>query len=646
MTITDSCVSPSTGTLSPDLRVNYAYGMVLGLDEFLQEQLHRLTHGWLHDRALHGYGTASGLAVTVTPTDGAQDFTVHVGTGVAVDQWGREIVIRCDQCARIGAWLGVQEQADPGVIGRHLGPSGELTVYVTASYAECLDALVPIPGQPCSSSEQSMVPSRIRDAWDIELSWDRPASVRWDTDRRLARLLAGVEVVAGLSPADSDEDLITIAVLDLVDRAADGPDDLDPELDPSTPAWRLPAEEAADALDRIFTVWVTRVRPELALDLVDLPATGDPGGADPSAAILLASITFVPASPFDPAVPAIVACDEPDETGRPYLLGTQLIQELRHLGGSATIAPEPTTVATLTATIGETGLTLVDAWFHLDDPVRLPDTVTVTDEDGGTWDFATSPSSPAAGFSDRWTLTGPDQGVAGRDGLQVAVHLPLDLVEVGGAGTTLREVADDAETALLDRTDTEVLAYGIVRRPVVIPDPPETPPGVTIPSTEFVTLVSENSDGTLQTELWFHLQPRGRIGETAVAAQPVFRVFDDTTGDELRMTVTGPSPWTGNVWRMAGPSPYDDQFRPVYLRLVFLADKFVVRLDNGDELLLKDWIEKAPANFEGWDPDAGQVVAFVRNPGIVEGLRPTLEPFDSVLDRGIRRLSPLRRIQP
>lgn len=643
MTITDCCVSPSTGTLSPDLRVNYAYGMVLGLDEFLQEQLHRLTHGWLHDRALHGYGTASGLAVTVEPTDGAADFTVHVGTGIAVDQWGREIVIRCDQCARIGAWLGVQEQVDPGVIGRHLGPSGELTVYVTASYAECLDALVPVPGQPCSSSEQSMVPSRIRDAWDIDLTWDRPASVRWDSDRRLARLLAGVQVVTGLSPADSDEDVITAAVLDLVDRAADGPDDLDAELDPSTPAWRLPAEEAAAALDRILTVWVTRVRPELSLDLVDLPATGDPGGADPSAAILLAAITFVPAAPFDPAAPEIVACDAPDESGRPYLLGTQLIQELRHLGGSAAIAPDPTTVATLTATLDESGLTVVDAWFHVDGGVGLPDTVTVTDEDGGTWDFTTTASSPVAGISDRWTLTGPDQGVADREGLQVAVHLPLDLVEVGGAGT-LRDLAEAADTALVDCTDTEVVAYGIVRRPVVIPDPPPPPPAETVPSTEFVTLLSEYNDGLLWTELWFHLQPRGRIGETAVAALPVFRVFDDTTGDELKVQLTGPSPWTGNVWRMTQEAPYDDDRRPVYLRLVFLAERFTVRLDSGDELSLQDWIAKAPANFEGWDPEANEVVAFVRNPGAVEGAPlPTLTPFDKVVDRGTRRLSPLPR---
>lgn len=158
MTVTEPCVSPTTGTLGPDLRVNYAYGMVLGLDEFLQEQLHRLTKTQLHERGRHGYGTVNGLAVSVAPA-GSTDYTVAVSTGIGVDQWGREIVIRCDQCARIGAWLRAQEETNPGILGKHLGADGRVTVYVVASYAECLDALVPLPGQPCSSSDQTMVPS-------------------------------------------------------------------------------------------------------------------------------------------------------------------------------------------------------------------------------------------------------------------------------------------------------------------------------------------------------------------------------------------------------------------------------------------------------------------------------------------------------
>jgi hypothetical protein len=453
-----------------------------------------------------------------------------------------------------------------------------------------------------------MVPSRIRDAWDVDFSWDRPPMPRWDTDRRLARLLASVEIVTGLDPTLSDEDAVMAAVADLAARADDGPDDLDPELDPSTPAWRLPAEDAADALDRILTSWVTRVRPLLEPDLVDLPTEND---ADAGPEVLLASITFVPASPFDPAAPAIVACDDPDEEGRPYLLHTQLIQELRRLGAAATATVPATTAATVSATVAD-GTAFVDAWFHLDAPVQLPATVTVTDEDGGDRAFTTAAVSPVDGFAHRWTLTSPEPGAGIADGLQIAVHLPLTTVLVGDTATTLGAVASGR--ALLDCDDTEVVVYGHVHAAA---EAPPTPPPVTTPSSEFVTMVTEFADGPLNAEMWFHPQPRDRFGDEVVAERPAFLVFDDTTGDQLDFALSGPSPWTGNVWRAQIRNPYDDRRRPVYMRVIFLADEFILRTQDGNTLTLAEWITKIGANFVGWDPGAAQIVAFLRNPGAV-----------------------------
>lgn len=66
-TVSGPCVSLATGTQDPDSRVNYARGMVLGLDEFQQEQLYFLQKDYLHERALHGCGTVYGLHVSVTP---------------------------------------------------------------------------------------------------------------------------------------------------------------------------------------------------------------------------------------------------------------------------------------------------------------------------------------------------------------------------------------------------------------------------------------------------------------------------------------------------------------------------------------------------------------------------------------------------
>ena len=58
------CVPASTGGLSPDLRVNYQFGLVLGVDEFEQEGLYLRERDERATRSLHGYGTAVGLHVT------------------------------------------------------------------------------------------------------------------------------------------------------------------------------------------------------------------------------------------------------------------------------------------------------------------------------------------------------------------------------------------------------------------------------------------------------------------------------------------------------------------------------------------------------------------------------------------------------
>ena len=301
MTTTQPCISLGTGALSPDLRVFYHYGMVLGLDDFVQEQVHNLYLDHHHERALHGYGTVYGLHVTTTtPSDDTADVTVTVEPGMAIDQRGREVTLKCSQCARLGAWLATQDEA---TVQANLGPSGELVVYVVIAYAECPDDLVPVPAQPCSTSSQAQTPSRWRDSWDIEFRWSPPAMPAWDAIRRLANLLNSVQVVPGLDPAASSEEEIIQAVLAL--PTEDSPSGYplvpwDPSGSPATPVtYQLPAATADEAFNRIFTVWVTEVRPQLAPDLTCPDPKWDPS-------VLLASITFVPSMPFSTTSPAIL----------------------------------------------------------------------------------------------------------------------------------------------------------------------------------------------------------------------------------------------------------------------------------------------------------------------------------------------------
>ena len=138
--ITSRCISFAQGNKDCHQRVNYEFGLVLGVDEFVDEQCYFLEKEYMHNRALHGYGTVSGLLVGREMN--GDDLEVQVEPGIGIDQYGRLFVIRSKQCASLPGWLEDQEGFD-----------GQ-PIYVVARYHECETALVPIAGQPCSSSDQ------------------------------------------------------------------------------------------------------------------------------------------------------------------------------------------------------------------------------------------------------------------------------------------------------------------------------------------------------------------------------------------------------------------------------------------------------------------------------------------------------------
>src|SRR5438105_4485817 len=196
------------GTLNPDVRVNYEFGLVLGVNEFRQEQKYFLEKDYLHNRELHGYGTVSGLQVAADAypsTDNQTDVQITVKPGMALDQVGRPIVVRADQCARLGAWLAQQEKANPGTLARRpTDDEGYMTVYVVISYTEEGDKLVPVTGLSYTNGTDKY--SRIRDSYDIEFSWNLPQMPAWDALRDFAALLAQIHITPGISSEDNSGD--------------------------------------------------------------------------------------------------------------------------------------------------------------------------------------------------------------------------------------------------------------------------------------------------------------------------------------------------------------------------------------------------------------------------------------------------------
>jgi hypothetical protein len=70
-------------------RMHYMSGMLLTAEEFATEQSYHVERRRLLNRMLHGAGVVIGLEVT----GGADDGTVTVAPGFALDRCGREILI-------------------------------------------------------------------------------------------------------------------------------------------------------------------------------------------------------------------------------------------------------------------------------------------------------------------------------------------------------------------------------------------------------------------------------------------------------------------------------------------------------------------------------------------------------------------------
>ncbi|MCG8456275.1 MAG: hypothetical protein MI919_08335, partial [Holophagales bacterium] len=174
---TFTTVCPDLGALDPTKRVKYSLGLVLGVDELVQEQLYFLEKDRRHQRVFHGYGTACGLGVTVESEESGASL-VRVGAGLAVDPRGRQICVGVEQCARLEEWL-ARHRGDPELRALFEGgsppPAGALLeLYLVLCYRECETDRVPVPGGPCRSLDDASAPSRIADAFELRFAYEPP----------------------------------------------------------------------------------------------------------------------------------------------------------------------------------------------------------------------------------------------------------------------------------------------------------------------------------------------------------------------------------------------------------------------------------------------------------------------------------------
>src|SRR5947209_20509430 len=106
-TFVHSAARAPVAPLDPHKHVNYAMGMVLGVDDFNQEFTYLAGRDQWLARELLGYGTLSGLQVSAE--EESEGPRVFVEAGVALSPRGQLIRVPVKQCPHLATWLTSQK---------------------------------------------------------------------------------------------------------------------------------------------------------------------------------------------------------------------------------------------------------------------------------------------------------------------------------------------------------------------------------------------------------------------------------------------------------------------------------------------------------------------------------------------------------
>jgi hypothetical protein len=324
--------SPNLQKLDPLKRVNYTFGLVLGVEEFVQSDTYFLAKHHVENRLLHGYGTVCGLEV-VTQTSPILE--VQVTPGWAISPRGQEIKVSQLMCLQVNNWLAANLAALQAALLQN-APPATLSLCIVLCARECKTDTVPIPGEPCRTQSSSMAPSRIEDSFDLMLCLDyaaspslaspptgssgtglcqtRPAQLEDDAIRALAVLLSDFRVSAS-GPFLSLQQVEQL-VLDLAQPLGSPPIG----SPPSGPPYLVSAADAAEFRRAALRTWITQVRP-----FICAAQGAGPCCPPPEKCVLLAELVV---DLTGGATEWIATSVSVDDSLRPFLVPTRLLQEL------------------------------------------------------------------------------------------------------------------------------------------------------------------------------------------------------------------------------------------------------------------------------------------------------------------------------
>lgn len=313
----------------PTKHVNYAMGMVLGVDDFTQEFAYLSGRDQWLTRELLGYGTVCGLHVAIE-NDGVKGPRVAVSAGTAVSPQGQLITVPNAQCASVDDWLNARK-SDLDTV---LSPSSmSVTLYVVLSYRSCPTDPVPIPGEPCRSEDELMAPSRLADDFQLELRAEIPGQPGMPDQREEDALrdfvlwLRQVTVINTGPSVPLSDFLQTLRAA--MQQWVPSPPDSPPSSPPgdfmvgSPPAsLQINAVDLAAYMRAAFLLWVTEFRPLWLGKNQTCSMPPDEGG------VLLAELSVPLVNELSGERRVDPARDiEVNEERRPFLLHLPMLQE-------------------------------------------------------------------------------------------------------------------------------------------------------------------------------------------------------------------------------------------------------------------------------------------------------------------------------
>lgn len=630
----DEQFKPLTATpiVDPTKHVNYTYGMVLGVDDFTQEFAYHSERDQWMTRDIDGYGTVSGLAVTVAENaNGEQEVIVSAGT--AVNPRGQLICVPAAQCAVIDKWLAVEANRKAAeAVAAELPPGAPLGLYVVLCYRDCPTDKVPVPGEPCRSEDESVANSRLKDDFRLELRLAPPAQTEELAVREFVRWLRAHVEFTDEAGEFTHEDSFADVVRELAGAA--GPSSPPDYAEDSPPnVIRVLPELRCDFLRVAFRVWVTELRPRVRPDLPGSHCScanesheHEAQGGDEDCVLLAElQVYLTPDTLVDETREVRVV-----EAQRPLLVHQRMLQEWL-LCGSCCAGEVESLPPAPPAELALDDLSDVSA--------PAPQESEVLTFSGGQW-IAAPPAAGGGGGGATGPAGGdlegayPDPTVAGLRGRVVSAAGPstnqvltwdgsqwgpadvpaVDAIRPGDAaggdltatypnptvaGLQTRPVSDAAPNAGDVLTWDELVSQW---RPVALPapPPPPAPPPAVRMLLPFVTVMEEFSDGNAAFFLWFNLDAQRNRAEIVELTRGSLRAFGENPDPGVdfleRVSVLSVDPVAGqrNLFRC------EIEKRPPLLRFTFDLRRIQVRV-GGSDVPISDYMKDSELNFVGFD---------------------------------------------